>query len=361
MTTMTIRCNLLPAAKRGKAPAGIEGFGGLRTDHMFVASYADGGWREAAIMPYGAFSLMPGATSLHYGQSVFEGAKAFGRADGGVYVFRFDENAKRLNNSARILMMPEVPVELQTEGLMRLLDVERAWCPSEPGSSLYIRPFLLGTEDVLGVRPAVTYLFCIMLSPSGAYYRGGFSRAVKLLATERFHRAAPGGTGAAKTGGNYAASLRAAALAQSVGADQVLYLDVTNTTIEEAGTMNHYHVTRDGVFVIPEFTDTILRSITSLSVLELARRGVVEARQETIPIRSFLDDVRSGRIVEAGGLGTAAVVSPVGAYRLDDGTEIPVGDGGVGPHSRKLYEYYARMQGGLVEAPEGWLVKTPVF
>jgi len=359
--SLDIRYDLLPPDRRRQPPQKVEGFGAVRTDHMFVASYADGAWRDAAIVPYDAFRVQPGATALHYGQSVFEGAKAFRHDDGEIRVFRFDKNARRLNLSAGILMMPGVPVELQMEGLLRLLDVERAWCPTEPETSMYIRPFLFGTQDTLGVKASSSYIFCIMLSPSGPYYPGGFSKAIKLLVTRRFHRAVAGGTGAAKTGGNYAASLRAAAHAHEAGASQVLYLDAGNTTIEEAGTMNHYHVMADGTFVIPEFNDSILRSVTSVSVLELAKLGVVKARQEVIPISRFLEDVRSGRVTEAGGFGTAAVVSPVGVYRLDDGTEITVGDGGIGPRTRALYDYYTRMQTGKIAAPQRWMTTVPRY
>ncbi len=356
----SIRYDLLPAAKRGTPPAEVKDFGAVRTDHMFVVDYKDGGWHDPRIVPYGSFSIMPGAIGLHYGQTIFEGGKAFLHPDGEVRAFRIDENARRLNRSAEIIMMPPVPEDLQVEGMLRLLDVERRWCPADPDASMYIRPFMFATQDKLGVKPADSYIYCVMLSPSGRYYKGEM-RAVKLLVTTKFHRAVSGGTGAAKTGGNYAASLRAAEHAHRAGADQVLYLDASNTTIEEAGTMNHYHVTRDGTFVIPEFGDSILRSITSLSILELAKRGVCKAKLAVIPIKDFLADVKAGRIIEAGGFGTAAGVSPVGAYLLDDGTEIKVGDGGIGKYSRELYDHYTGIQKGKIPAPEGWLMTAPRY
>ncbi len=315
---MNIRYDLLsPAQRKSLPPAGTDlSFGALRADHVFVADYRDGVWQDARIIPYSDFSLPPGAIALHYGQTIFEGVKAFRHSNDEIYLFRIDENIKRLNHSARILMMAEVPAELQMEGLLRLIDVERAWCPSEPESSLYVRPFVFATQDVLGVRPSSTYTFCIMLSPSGPYYKGGFSKPLRLLITEKFHRAVTGGTGTAKCGGNYAASLRAADYAKQHGADQVLYLDASNRYLEEVGTMNHYHVMRDGTFIIPEFNDSILRSITSLSVLELAKRGVLKARHERIALGDFLEQIKKGEIIEAGGFGTAAVVSPVGSYLL---------------------------------------------
>ena len=358
---MDIRYELLDTAQRKSLPAGPLPFGALRTNHMFVASCADGAWGNLRIVPYGPFSLMPGATVLHYGQAFFEGAKAFPHADGEIYMFRVEKNCARFNHSANILCMPEVPVALQMEGLMRLIDIERAWCPQEPESSLYIRPFMFGTTDMLGVKPSKAYEFCIMLSPSGPYYPGGFSKPLRLLVTKKFHRAVSGGTGTSKCAGNYAASLRAAQYAEEHGASQVLYLDASNTYIEEVGTMNHYHVLRDGTFVIPEFNDSILRSITSESVLDLAAMGKIKARTEQIAVEDFLAKVRAGDIIEAGGFGTAAVVSPVGSYLLEDGGIITVGDGEIGKHSRELYSMYSAMQTGKAPAPEGWLRKVPRF
>lgn len=358
---MNIRYELLDQSKRKKPPAKVEGFGQIRTNHIFVADYADGQWMDPRIVPYSPFKLMPGAMCLHYGQIIFEGGKAFRHPDGEVHAFRFDQNAKRMNNSADVLLMPGMPEELQIEGCMRLIDMEREWCPSEPESSIYIRPFMFSTQDLIGVNASSSYTYCILLSPSGPYYKDGFSKAITLYITGKYHRAVSGGTGTAKAGGNYAASLKPAKFANDAGASQVLYLDASNTYIEEAGTMNHYHVLADGTFIIPEFNDSILCSITSSSVLELARLGKVKARQEKIAVADFIRDIKAGKIVEAGGLGTAAVVSPVGKYLLDDGSTVTVGDGEIGKYSRALYELYSGMQTGKIAAPEGWLVKTPHY
>ena len=246
-------------------------------------------------------------------------------------------------------------------GLHRLIDVERNWCPSVPQSSLYLRPFMFATQDALGVKPSQEYIFCIMLSPSGPYYSGGVSHAVRLLITQKYHRAVSGGTGSSKTGGNYVASLRPAEYAQKFNAEQVLYLTADNEYIEEAGAMNHYHVLKDGTFIIPEFGDTVLRSVTSMSVLELATHGKIKARQEKVKLIDFLAGIKSGEIVEAGGFGTAAVVSPVGTYVFEDGSEIRVGNGEPGPLSRGLYDFYAAMQTGHQPAPKGWLYKVNHF
>ena len=357
---MQIEYKLLPESERKSPPVYDEhlSFGQLRTNHMFLMNYSDGEWRNPRIVPYGPIALMPGAMCLHYGQTLFEGIKAFMHEDGEMYVFRPDKNAERLNHSADILCMPHVPEHLQLDAIHRLLDAERAWCPSMPQSSMYIRPYMFATQDSLGVKPSSEYIFCIMLSPSGAYYKGGFSEAIRLLITKKFHRAVSGGTGTAKAGGNYAASLRPQAYSKEFHAEQVLYLSADNATIEEVGTMNHYHVRKDGTFIIPDFGDSILRSITSLSVLELAQLGKIKARQEVIYLKDFLDDIKSGEIIEAGGFGTAAVVSPVGSYVMEDGSEYVVGNGGVGDHSRALYEYYAAIQTGHMPAPDGWLAKV---
>ncbi len=358
---MNISYKLLDTSKRGSLPSGDLPFGALRTDHMFVADYHDGEWHDPRIVPYGPFEILPGAMCLHYGQTLFEGIKAFPHPDGEIYLFRGDENIKRLNHSARIMLMPEVPAELQMEGMMRLLDIERNWCPKEHESSMYVRPFMFATQDSLGVKASASYTYCVMLSPSGPYYKGGFSKALRLLITKQYHRAVSGGTGSSKCGGNYGASLRAQAYAATKGCSQVLYLDAANKYIEEVGTMNHYHVMKDGTFIIPEFNDSILRSVTSLSVLELGQAGIIKARTEHIALDDFLAGLKSGDIIEAGGFGTAAVVSPVGTYLLEDGTEITVGDGGIGKHSRDLYTYYSGIQTGRQAAPQGWLLKVPRY
>lgn len=361
---MTISYQLIDEAKRGAITKEQEQnlpFGAMRTDHMFVADYENGEWKDARIVPYGPFPVMPGAVVLHYGQAIFEGAKAFLHPDNEIYMFRIDENIKRLNHSADVLCMPALPEDLHMEGVKRLLDVERKWCPTVLESSMYIRPFMFGTQDTLGVKSSNKYTFCIILSPSGPYYPGGFSKPVKLLITQKFHRAVSGGTGTSKCGGNYASSLRAAEYAHEHGASQVLYVDASNQYIEEVGTMNHYHVLKDGTFIIPEFNDSILRSVTSISVLDLAKQGVIKARTEQIRLDDFLAKIKSGEIIEAGGFGTAAVVSPVGSYILENGEEITVGNGGIGEHSRKLYDYYSSMQIGKSAAPEGWLTKVPRY
>lgn len=358
---MKIELNLKPNTERRQGvftPEKPLSFGQLRTDHMFLVDYADGAWKDARIVPYANFSIAPGATALHYSQEIFEGAKAFMHDDGEIYSFRIDKNAIRMNASAEVVCMPKIDVELQVEGIQRLIDIDRAWFPLQDGASLYIRPFMFGTQDTLGIKPSNSYTYAVILSPSGPYYPKGITEPVKLLISDHFHRAAPGGTGAAKTGGNYSASLRAGEYAQTKGASQVLYLDTTNTYIEECGAMNHYHVLKDGTVVIPEFTETILKSITSESVIELQDKLGRKVVQERVKIADFVEKVKSGEIVEAGGFGTAAVISPVGRYIYEDGRELVVGDGKIGEVSKSIYEYYTGIQNGKVEAPSGWLKRV---
>ncbi len=357
-------------------------FGKIGTNHVFLMDFNGKEWISPRIVPNKEIPLSLSAVVLHYGQAAFEGAKAFWHEDGEIYTFRIDENAKRMNNSARILCMPRIPVKDQIEAIHSLIDVDRHWVPRRDDSSLYIRPFMFGSDPNLGVHPSTNYTFAVILKPSGPYYKNGF-RPNTLMITKKFHRAAPGGTGAAKAAGNYAMSLRAGELARKFGANQVLYLDVNNEFIEEAGAMNHYHVLKDGAIIIPEWTDTILKSITSKSVLKLSEIHGFKARQKHIRIDEFLDKIHSGEITEAGGFGTAAVIAPVGKYfllkddiidekTLDDmlDDKIPkdelgqfydkiiVGDGNIGKVTNNLYQTYNQIQRGKLPAPDGWLMKV---
>ncbi|MBE0363989.1 branched-chain amino acid aminotransferase [Pseudoalteromonas ulvae UL12] len=359
---MEIKYQLKSASQRRSTPYQPTeniGFGRIRTDHMFVMDYADGQWQNPRVTSFGPLPISPGAMALHYGQSIFEGAKAFLHPNDEIYTFRLDKNIERLNTSASILCMPHVPAEMQKQAIEALIDVERLWFPRQEGACFYIRPFMFATEDNLSVRSANAYTYCVVISPSGAYYPDGNNSAIRLLVSKKYHRAVSGGTGAAKASGNYAASLRAATAAKEFGAAQVLYLDANNQQIEEAGAMNHFHVRKDGTLIIPTFTDTILKSITSQSVLALGEHLGCEIKQETIMIDDFIADVRSGEIVEAGGFGTAAVVSAVGEYIFEDNTIIQVADGQVGPVTKKLYQLYSDIQNGRCDDPYNWLTQIP--
>lgn len=383
---MDIQFKLKPNSKRRIeqfCPTTTLPFGVERTDHMVLMQYSpERGWHNAQIVPYGPLSIMPGATCLNYGQQFFEGAKAY-KIGEELYTFRLDQNARRFNNSARLLRAPQIPVEQQIELIHTLLDIERLWFPEgQPGSSLYIRPLMLGVDDEVRVKSSQTHTYCVFLSPSGAYYPGGFNTAVSILITQLLHRSAPGMLGPAKAGANYACSIKPGDLAARFGAKQVLY--TTDGLVDEAGAMNHYHVLKDGTVVIPTQRDPILNAITSRSIEELSSMMGIEVRRKTVYLEDMIQGIKRGEIVEAGGFGTAAVVSPIGKYlclkdqemspalldEILDGRvpeeklrqyveEIVVGDGQVGPISRRMYEYYTEMLAGEKIAPSGWLVKVP--
>ena len=338
-------------------------FGKQHTDHAFMMEYSEGEWHSPRIVPEGRVELSPRAVVFHYGQTIFEGMKAFQHADGELYLFRPEEHARRFNTSADIMVMPSIPLEDQLEAIKALADVERQWYPQMEGGSLYIRPVMWGTEESLRVKESETYQYCILVSPVQPYFSQGF-QAGTLMITDQFHRAVPGGTGKAKTGGNYGASLRAMRRAKAAGADQVLYLDVSNTFLDEAGAMNHFQVTSRGEIIIPEFTETILESITARSMLALGKQLQHPVRQERISLEDFLYGIKEGEIVEAGGLGTAAGVFPVGKYLVSVGRDrkelerVVVGKGTAGEVSRKMYGLLQGIQRGRMAAPPGWMEKV---
>ncbi len=332
-------------------------FGKYRTDHMFLMEYSDEKWHSPRIVPYQPHAIAPGANQ--YGQRIFEGSKAFLHDDGEVYCFRYDKNAERLNHSADIMCMPTIPVEDQIQALEALLDVERLWFPREENACMYIRPYMIATEDLLGVKESSTYLYGLFLSPSGAYFNP--DRPLKILITKEFHRAAPGGTGSAKQGGNYGGSLRAMRKARSLDASQVLYLDVNNWFIEETGVSNHFHVTDKDEIIIPHFRDTILKSVTACTFLDLEEKLHCPIHQKHVPFADFLDGIDDKTITEAGVLGTAVVVGGVGSYVLDDGCSFNVGDGKVGRITKRMYKTLTDIQHGRATSPQGWLSKVPHF
>jgi len=337
-------------------------FGQLHSGHQFLMEYSpEKSWHSPRIVPYSPIGdhirIMP--CSNEYAQQVFEGAKAFKHPDGELYVFRFDQNAARLNNSARIVgEMPAIPVEDQIQAVHALLDVDRLWYPEQAGASMYIRPKIVALDDSRKVDSSTKYWFSITLSPSGAYFEGGFNKLTKFVITEKIKRVGIGGIGKAKFVGNYGASLVTKPLVRKFGAQQVLYLDPTHELIEEAGSNNHWQLSEGGV-VIPSFTDNILESITSLSFIELSATGRLDisVTQRDIPVEEFIDGILSGEIREAGGFGTAASVSPGQYVHERDGKPLVPKDG-VGRICRLLYETLTGIQSGLIEAPEGWLQRV---
>jgi len=330
-------------------------FGKQFTDRMFVMKYLTGkGWHDARIQPYQPFSLDPASMVLHYAQEIFEGLKAFRRPDGQIALFRPRDNFKRFNHGAERMCMPTVDEDFMLRSLKELIRLEADWVPRSAGTSLYIRPTLIATEPMLGVRPADEYLCYIILCPVGAYYKGGLS-PVKIWIPDHYVRAAHGGTGEVKTGGNYAASLYAAREAAANGYDQVLWLDAREKKyIEEVGSMNICFLC-DGKLVTSPLHGTILDGITRRSVLTLAREMGVEVEERALSVDEILDGAQSGRLTEAFGTGTAVVISPVGQFTYRERTVL-LGDGKTtGPLTQKLYDTLTGIQYGRVPDPHGWV------
>jgi branched-chain amino acid aminotransferase len=329
-------------------------FGKQFTDRMFVMEYDAGkGWHSARIEPYAPFSLDPAALVLHYSQEIFEGLKAFRRQDGRIALFRPEENIKRFNRSARRMCMPEVDELFFLKALKELVRLEADWVPRSEGTSLYIRPTMIATEAVLGVKPADKYLCYIILSPVGAYYKGGVS-PVKIWISDEYVRVAPGGTGEAKTGGNYAASLFASREAAQKGFDQVLWLDAVHRRyVEEVGSMNICFL-YEGKVVTSPLKGTILDGITRRSILALVKELGLEIVERALTVDEILDGAENGRLTEAFGTGTAAVVSPVGQFTFRDRT-VTLGGGKAGQLTLKLYETLTGIQYGRLPDPHGWV------
>ena len=330
------------------------GFGDIFTDHMFLMDYETGkGWHAPRIEPYRDLSLDPAAMVLHYGQEIFEGLKAYRGIDGGIYLFRARDNFARLNRSAQRLCMPEVDIDFVMDGLKKLIELDQEWVPRSKGTSLYIRPNMIATEPHLGVRPSNTYVFYIIIGPVAAYYKEGLN-PVKIWVETEYVRAAPGGTGEAKTSGNYAASLLAAEKAKEKGFTQVLWLDaVERKYVEEVGTMNMFFVIGDEVITAP-LTGTILPGITRDSVLRILKDWGINVSERSLTIDEVVEAAENGRLKEAFGTGTAAVISPVGQITYKEKDYVIAG-GEMGELSEKLYNEIVALQYGEKEDPYGWV------
>ncbi|HZU65460.1 MAG TPA: branched-chain amino acid aminotransferase [Novosphingobium sp.] len=332
------------------------GFGTSFTDHMVTIEWTEGkGWHDATIGPRRALSLDPAAAVLHYAQEIFEGLKAYKQADGAIALFRPQANAARFNASARRLAMPELPEETFVAAVKELVLADKAWIPAQDGASLYLRPFMIATEAFLGVRPAKSYKFIVIASPAGNYFKSG-APAVSIWVSD-YTRAAPGGTGAAKCGGNYAASLVPQAEAIARGHDQVVFLDAAeHKWIEELGGMNLYFAFDDGSLITPPLSGTILPGITRDSLLQLAREEGLAIREERYSIDQWRADAASGRLLETFACGTAAVVTPVGRVCGREG-EFAIGSGGPGQLTQKLKDRLVSIQRGTAPDSHGWVVK----
>lgn len=330
-------------------------FGTIFTDHMFMMNYETGkGWFDPRIVPYQKLELEPSAMVFHYAQEMFEGLKAYRADDGRALLFRPDMNAKRANATNERLCIPQIPEEDFVQAIKELVKVDEAWIPNKEGTSLYVRPFIIATDEFLGVRPSNTYLFIIILSPVGAYYPEGLN-PVKIWIEDDYVRAVRGGIGFAKTGGNYAASLAAQVKAHDEGYSQVLWLDgVERKYIEEVGAMNIFFKI-NGKVVTPMLNGSILPGITRNSVIELLKQWGIEVEERRISVDELLEAATSGALEEVFGTGTAAVISPVGHLRFEDNV-IQVKDGGIGPISQKLYDTIVGTQLGRIEDVNNWTV-----
>lgn len=352
----TIEQNSSPVADADRAKL-LEnpGFGNLFTDHMAVIRYTEGqGWHDAKVTARAPIPMDPASSVLHYAQEIFEGMKAYRLADGTTALFRPEENARRFQASARRMAMPELPEEVFLKSVEALVDIDRDWFPSAEGGSLYLRPFMFASEVFLGVRPAKEYLYMVIASPVGAYFKAGAS-AITIWVSDDYSRAAPGGTGAAKCGGNYAASLVAQAEAIAKDCDQVVFLDAAeHRWVEELGGMNLFFVMDDGRLITPPLTGTILPGITRESIMTLAREEGLDVSEEAYSIDQWRDDAVSGKLRETFACGTAAVVTAVGTVRSETG-EFTIGSGGPGQLTEKLRMRLVDIQRGLTEDKHGWV------
>ncbi len=353
---MEIRMNLTTAPKEQPDPNKL-GFGKFFTDHMFIMDWdSENGWHDARIEPFGPLTLHPAATVFHYGAEIFEGLKAYRRPDGEVQLFRPWENIKRLNQSAERLSLPQVDEEFTLDALKKFVALEKDWVPSEPGTSLYLRPFLFGNDETLGVHTIHHAKYVVIASPVGAYYAEGLN-PVKIMIETRDVRAVRGGTGYTKCGGNYAASMRAGDRAAAEGYSQVLWLDgVERRYIEEVGAMNVMFLI-NGVVVTPQLTGSILPGITRKSCIELLREMGYTVEERLLSVEELTRALQTGALQEAWGCGTAAVISPIGELRMGQ-AHYQVADGGIGKLSQKLYDTLTSIQWGTAPDTHQWTCKV---
>ena len=354
-TTYQIKTEL-STNKKEKTPADKLGFGHVFTDHMFVMDYEEGkGWHNATISPYQEISLSPASMVFHYGQAVFEGLKAYVSEAGEVILFRPDRNFSRLNASNERLCIPAIDEEFALEALKELIRVDREWIPTAPGTSLYIRPFIIATEPYLGVNPAKNYKFIIIMSPVGSYYKEGIN-PVKILVEQHYVRAVVGGTGEAKTAGNYASSLKGSEIAAKQGYSQTLWLDgKENKYVEEVGSMNIFFKVA-GKVITPALNGSILPGITRDSMIQVLKSKNIPVEERAIEFAEIVEAANNGTLEEAFGTGTAAVISPVGELKWLEEI-IPVNNGEIGEVTQMLYDTLTGIQYGKIEDPFGWTIK----
>ncbi|WP_203567604.1 branched-chain amino acid aminotransferase [Aestuariimicrobium ganziense] len=355
MSVFTIQPNTaaISDAERSQILA-QPGFGAYFTDHMALAQWStDQVWHGHRIAATAPLQLHPSAAVLHYGQEIFEGMKAYRHDEGSVWLFRPEKNAARFAKSAVRLGMPALPEDVFLDSVFSLVDLDRAWVPENSGEqNLYLRPFMIASEPLIGVRAATQYTYCVLATPAGAYY----SAPMRLWITPNYSRASVGGTGEAKCGGNYAASLAAADEAAEQGCGQVLWLDgAEHRWIEECGTMNICFITADGELITPALRGTILDGVTRDSVLQLAGDHALQAVERPIDVDELRTRVTDGSITEVLACGTAAVVTPITGFKAPDGSELTVADGEVGPKTSAIRRHLLDIQYGRAADTRGWM------
>ena len=356
MIDLEIKLVKTTTPKQKPADEASLGFGKFFTDHMFIAEYTVGkGWHDARIVPYGPLSIDPASPVLHYGQEIFEGLKAYRRKDGGIQLFRPMENALRMNRSAERICMPPLDPEFQVKAMKMLIQLEEDWIPSSEGTSLYLRPMMIADGAELGVHPAKHFLYVIICSPSGAYYKNGM-QPLRIHIEDYYVRAVKGGIGSAKTGGNYAASLKATFDAAEKGFDQVLWHDGReNKYVEEVGAMNMMFVI-DGKIVTAPLEGSILAGITRKSILRLAQDKGYQTEERRISVQELFDAYERGGLTEAFGTGTAAVISPVCEMEYQ-GKSMVLNDHKIGNISQEMYDTLVGIQRGDLPDTYGWTVE----
>lgn len=352
---MDIKITKTTAPKAKPADESKLGFGQIFTDHMFLMDYTEGeGWHDPRIVPYEPFHLDPACVVFHYAQEIFEGLKAYRTADNKIQLFRPDCNGARMQDSAERLCIPTIPVEDFVQAVKEFVKVERDWVPHTDGASLYLRPFVFANDVTLGVHASHHYVFCIIASPSGAYYAEGIN-PVKIYVEDDYIRAAPGLTGYTKCGGNYAASIKAGDLAEKQGYAQVLWLDgVEKKYVEEVGSMNILFKIDGEIYTAP-CVGTVLPGVTRRSIIELCKDWGYEVHEEKIAIADLMKYAKEGKLEEVFGTGTAAVVSPVKELKWKDEVAY-IGDGSIGALTQKLYDTLTGIQWGKLPDEKGWTV-----
>jgi branched-chain amino acid aminotransferase len=349
---MQITIQKTPTSRLSEVDFDHLAFGRSFADHMLVAEYADGEWKSVQIQPYGPLSYQPAMMSIHYGQAIFEGMKAYRSKKGEVLVFRPEENMKRFNKSALRMCMPEVPEEIFLGGLKQLIQLDNAWVPEKEGCSLYIRPFMFATDEYVGVSPSTTYKFIIFNCPVGSYY----TKPLRVRVETDYIRAAKGGVGFAKNAGNYGGSLYPTVQANKAGYDQIIWTDAaTHQYVEEAGTMNLLFII-NGVLVTAPTGDTILDGVTRKSVIQIAKDWGIEVQERLLSVKELVDGISSGAVTEAFGAGTAAVIAPIQTigfggkdYELPARTEADF--------SAKVFNEISQIRLGEIADTRGWIYK----